>query len=279
MSHAVKLYLNGATIMTTPTARQIDVAVAAGFAGIEARAERLRGKENAGELEAAVKAARASGGSVLSVNGLGLQALPGGALDEEKLSADLPELLDITASLGAPLLLVVPLRAPGVAFEDALPGMREGLARAHDAAERYGIALGFEFLGFGDCPIDTPARALAVAEALPDVGFVPDSCHVYASGAGMRDFPVDRLRLVHLNDVPLPAERSIEDGDRVLPGEGRIPLERYVRELKGAGFDGPWSLETFNELLWKEDPAEVAARGYAALRSILEPDHAGERQG
>jgi 2-keto-myo-inositol isomerase len=255
--------------MTTPTPRQIEVAVKAGFAGIEARAERLRGKENAGELEAAVSAVRSGGGKVLSVNGLGLQALPTGALFEAQLEADLSELLDITASLRAPLLLVVPMRAPGVSFEAALTGMREGLARARDAALRYGIGLGFEFLGFGDCPINTPARALAVAEALPDVGFVPDSCHVYASGAGMRDFPVERLRLVHLNDVPLPPERTIEDSDRVLPGEGRIPLERYVRELRDAGFDGPWSLETFNELLWSQDPEQIASRGYESLRTFL----------
>jgi 2-keto-myo-inositol isomerase len=270
MERPANLYLNGATIMTTPTPRQLEVAVSAGFAGIEARAERLRGRENAGELSATVKAVTSGGGKVLSVNGLGLQALPDGELDAKQLSADLPELLDITASLGAPLLLVVPMRAPGVSFEAALEGMREGLARAHEASVRHGIALGFEFLGFGDCPINTPAKALRVAEALPDVGFVPDSCHLYASGAQFRDFPIERLRLVHLNDVPLPPARSIEDCDRVLPGEGRIPLQQYVRELRRAGFDGPWSLETFNELLWTQDPEQIASRGYKALRALFE---------
>jgi sugar phosphate isomerase/epimerase len=74
---------------------------------------------------------------------------------------------------------------------------------------------------------------------------------------------------VHLNDVPLPPASSINDADRVLPGEGRIPLERYVRDVGAAGFDGPWSLETFNELLWKQDPEQVAARGYRALRAVV----------
>jgi 2-keto-myo-inositol isomerase len=269
MANPANLYLNGATLMTTPTPRQLEVAVKAGFAGIEARAERLCARENAGELEAAVRAVKSTGGRVLSVNGLGLQALPDGKLDERKLEADLPELLHITAALGAPLLLVVPLRAPGVSFEAALGGMREGLARAHEAAAKCGIGLGFEFLGFGDCPVDTPAKALKVVEAFPDVGLVADSCHVYASKGRFGEFPIERLRLVHLNDVPLPPASSIEDGDRVLPGEGRIPLEQYVRELRAAGFDGPWSLETFNELLWKEDPEEVASRGYRALTGVI----------
>jgi 2-keto-myo-inositol isomerase len=264
-----ELYLNGATLMTTPTPRQLEVALKAGFSGIEARAERLRGRERRGELEATAAALKEMGGRVLSLNGLGLQALPGGRLDTRKLEADLPELLDIAAALGAGLLLVVPLRAAGVSFEAALEGMREGLAQAQAAAKTYGIRLGFEFLGFADCPVNTAARALEVTRPLPDVGFVPDSCHVYASGSSFRDFPAHRLHLVHLNDCPRPASMAIEDGDRVLPGEGRIPLRQYLQDLRSSGFGGPWSLETFNETLWKEDPEQVAIRGFRALRSLL----------
>lgn len=262
------LYLNGATIMTTPTPRQLKVALKAGFAGIEARAERLRGKENADEFQDTLLALRA-GGAVLSLNGLGIQPLPDGSVDKKKLEADLPELLDITAALRAPLLLVVPLRAPGVSFEMALEGMREGLSIALEAANRHGIGLGFEFLGFADCPINTSQKALEVVKPLNDIGFVPDSCHVYASSSHFTDFPAKDLRLVHLNDCPLPAAMTIEDGDRVLPGDGRIPLGEYIGDLRQSGFRGPWSLETFNAELWKQDPLEVAVRGYRALSGVL----------
>jgi len=262
------LYLNGATIMTTPTPYQLEVALKAGFSGIEARAERLRGRENKGELEATISALK-KGGKVLSLNGLGLQPLSDGKLDRKKLERDLPELLDLTAALGAPLLLVVPLRAVGVSFEAALEGMREGLALAHSAAQKYSIRLGFEFLGFADCPVNTSARALEVVETLPEIGFVPDSCHVYASGSSFADFPVHKLHLVHLNDCALPAAMTIQDRDRVLPGEGQVPLKRYLQELRSGGFGGPWSLETFNEVLWKEDPEQVAIRGLRALQTLL----------
>lgn len=262
------LYLNGATIMTTPTPKQLEVALKAGFSGIEARAERLRGRENKSELEATVSALR-EGGRVVSLNGLGLQSLPDGRLDAKKLEADLPELLDIAAALGAGLLLVVPLRAAGVSFEAALEGLREGLALTHAAAQRYGIRLGFEFLGFADCPVNTSARALELTQPFAEIGFVPDSCHVYASGSSFGDFPTSRLHLVHLNDCALPAGMSIEDRDRVLPGEGRIPLKQYLQDLRSNGFAGPWSLETFNEALWKEDPEQVAIRGFRALQGLL----------
>ncbi len=36
-----EVYLNGATIMTTPTSQQIQISRIAGYKGIEARAERL----------------------------------------------------------------------------------------------------------------------------------------------------------------------------------------------------------------------------------------------
>ena len=39
--------LNGATIMTTSTARHIEIARAAGFDGVEVRAERLVGEPDA----------------------------------------------------------------------------------------------------------------------------------------------------------------------------------------------------------------------------------------
>jgi len=264
-----ELYLNGATLMTTPTPRQLEAALKAGFSGIEARAERLRGKEKRGELEATAAALKAMGGRVLSLNSLGLQVLPGGTLDTRKLGADLPELLDVAAALGAGLLLVVPLRAAGVSFEVALEGIREGLALAQAAAKTYGIRLGFEFLGFADCPINTASRALEVMQPFPEVGFVLDSCHVYASGGSFRDFPAHRLHLVHLNDCPRPASMAIEDGDRVLPGEGQIPLRQYLQDLRLSGYNGSWSLEIFNETLWKDDPEQVAFRGFHALRSLL----------
>jgi hypothetical protein len=50
------VYLNGATIMTTPTARHVDIAREAGFDGVEVRAERLLGAPD--ELQAAQRLVR-----------------------------------------------------------------------------------------------------------------------------------------------------------------------------------------------------------------------------
>lgn len=259
-------YLNGATIMTTPTPRSLEVARDAVFDGIEARAERLVGE--ADELAATAQAARP--GEVWSLNGVRIGLQVDGSLDRDLLEADLAPRLDICRAIGAGYLLAVPPRIPGMVQARALTGMRAGLALARDRAAAAGIGLAFEFLGFSDCPIGDAAAAAETVRDLPGVDLVLDSCHWHASGGGsLGAFPVERLAMVHLNDAPAKPPREIEDADRVLPGLGVIRLGELVRALRDRGYDGPWSLETFNPSYWEEDPLAVAQQGATALDRVL----------
>jgi 2-keto-myo-inositol isomerase len=268
------IYLNGATIMTTSTRRHIEIARAAGFDGVEVRAERLL--DTPDEVDEA--AAIVTPGEVWSLNGIQLQLAADGRLDIERLEADLPPRLEICRSLGASYLLVVPPRAPGAERTPSIAAMRDGLARIRDTAAPMGIGTAFEFLGFGDCPIDTPALAADVVSTVAGVGLVLDSCHWHASGAGSLDtFPVERLAMVHLNDAPGKPPREIEDADRVLPGRGVIRLADLVAEVSGRGYRGPWSLETFNPQYWADDPMEIATIGRRLLGDLLGSLAAGSR--
>lgn len=259
-------YLNGATIMTTPTPRSVEVARAAGYAGIEARAERLVADSD----ELAATANAVGGGEVWSLNGVRIGLRADGSLDRERLEADLAPRLEVCRAIGAAYLLAVPSRIPGMNEADALPGTRTGLALARDWAAGAGVGLAFEFLGFFDCPIGNPAAAAAAVRDLPGIDLVLDSCHWHASGGGSLDaFPVERLAMVHLNDAPAKPPGEIEDEDRVLPGQGVIRLRELVQALRGRGYDGPWSLETFNPSFWEEDPLAVARAGAAALDGVL----------
>jgi sugar phosphate isomerase/epimerase len=149
--------------------------------------------------------------------------------------------------------------------------MRDGLVILRDAAARDEIGVAFEFLGFGDCPIDTPELAGRVVADLPGVDLVLDSCHWHASGGGSLDaFPIDRLAMVHLNDAPPKAPREIEDGDRLLPGRGVIRLTELIGMLRDSGYRGPWSLETFNPDYWAAPPEQIAAEGRAAIAVLLD---------
>jgi len=259
-------YLNGATIMTTPTPRLLEVARKAGFDGIEARAERLL--DDADELRETVTAVRA--GEVWSLNGVRISLRPDGSLDRDQLSADLDPRLEVCRAIGAQALLAVPPRLAGVDESSARAGVREGLELARDHAGAAGASVAFEFLGFFDCPIRTPDAAARTVDGLDGVNLVLDSCHWHASGSGsLEQFPVERLAMVHLNDAPPRPPPEVEDADRLLPGLGVIRLAALIEALRGRGYQGPWSLETFNPDYWADDPSTVARRGMAALDALV----------
>ncbi len=267
------LYLNGATIMTTATARHIEVSRLAGFDGVEVRAERLLDAPD----ELAEAAAIIRPGEVWSLNGIQLQLNPHASLERTRLDSELAPRLDICRALGAAYLLVVPPRAAGADRDRSIAAMRDGLAVIRDRAAAISVGTAFEFLGFGDCPIDTPALAGEVVAEVPGVELVLDSCHWHASGSGsIDDFPVDRLAMVHLNDAPPKAPREIEDADRLLPGAGVIRLEALVGALKARGYRGPWSLETFNPIYWSEDPLRIASQGRRLIDDLVRPERSIE---
>jgi 2-keto-myo-inositol isomerase len=263
---AAPRFLNGATIMTTATPRQLEVARAIGYAGIEARAERLLVDRQ--ELAATADSVRA--GEVWSLNGVRIGLTREGDLERAALDADLDARLEVCRAIGAAYLLAVPPRQEGLDLSLATHGIREGLAVARDRAARDGVRIAFEFLGFSDCPIGSPEAAGVVIDGIGDIDVVLDSCHWHASGGGsLEAFPVERLAMVHLNDAPDKPPREIEDADRVLPGEGVIRLRELMAGLGDRGYSGPWSLETFNPTYWNEEPSAVAKRGWTALEALV----------
>jgi 2-keto-myo-inositol isomerase len=260
------IYLNGATVMTTPTPRVVEIARETGYAGIEARAERLL--KDADEVRATAELVRSK--DVLTLNGVALTVRADGRMDRRLIEADLRPRLQICQDLGSPYLLAIPPRAPGLETRRAIPATRDALELARDRADPLGIRIAFEFLGFGDCPINTPAIAAETVDGVDGIDLVLDSCHWHASGSQPLDsYPVDRIALVHLNDAPDKPPRQIEDEDRILPGEGVIQVKALTAELKGRGYSRPWSLETFNHGYWTEDPQAIARRGLEAIARIL----------
>jgi len=260
------IYLNGATLMTTPTQRVLEIARETGYAGIEARTERLL--EDGAEVRATADIARPR--EVFTLNGLALTVRADGRMDRQLIEADLPPRLHICRDLGSPCLLAIPPRAPGLETRRAIPGTRDALELTRDRADALGIRIAFEFLGFGDCPINTPAIAAETVDGIDGIDLVLDSCHWHASGSPRLDgYPVDRLALVHLNDAPDKPPRQIEDEDRLLPGQGVIRLGDFIHDLTARGYAGPWSLETFNPDYWKQGPEAIARRGHTAIDALL----------
>jgi sugar phosphate isomerase/epimerase len=58
--------------------------------------------------------------------------------------------------------------------------------------------------------------------------------------------------------------------NRLMPGEGELPLKEFVQILAGKGFEGYWHVECIKGKDYASDLAEVAGRGLRFTRNLVE---------
>lgn len=149
-----------------------------------------------------------------------------------------------------------------------------------ERAAKRGIIVGYEALAWGRHIFDH-RDAWAVVEAVdhPNIGIILDSFHSLSRAIpsdSIRAIPGDKIAFVQLADAPrldmdlLYWSRHF----RNFPGQGGLPVADYVAEIMRTGYDGPLSLEIFNDRFrgWSADL--IAADG---LRSLLHVEDAAER--
>jgi 4-hydroxyphenylpyruvate dioxygenase len=74
---------------------------------------------------------------------------------------------------------------------------------------------------------------------------------------------------VQFCDLPGVARELATDGDRVLPGDGDIPLAAIAQRLNEIGYDGYVSVELMNPGLWRVPPRQFGEIAMTALRKAL----------
>lgn len=189
--------------------------------------------------------------------------------------------LERCAALGVPHLVVVPVPGPEVErpCEDDLDRAAANLHSAGDMAQRRGVGLEIEFLRSARL-VNNLATALELARRVdhPSVGVLLDTYHLYAGPSKLEDLELltsypGRLRFVHVNDVPSARPRELlTDADRVLPGDGNLPLTRVFEAIRRSGYAGDVSLELFNPRFaarWAEDPVSAAAAAHQRVSALL----------
>ncbi|HEV2124355.1 MAG TPA: sugar phosphate isomerase/epimerase, partial [Chloroflexota bacterium] len=105
-----------------------------------------------------------------------------------------------------------------------------------------------------------------------NVGLTLDSYHWYAGEDTLetiRQTPADRLVILHLNDAKDLPRHQLIDQDRVLPGEGVIPLVDWLRAIADTGFDGFLALEVLGPRLADMDPDTCARVGKEAMDRLF----------
>ncbi len=180
---------------------------------------------------------------------------------------------DLMVELGAPLILVCSSVHPETlgGIDRAAEDFRElgGIA-----AER-GLKVGFEALAWGRHVNDHRDAWEIVRRAdHPSVGLILDSFHTQARKIDpetIRRIPGDRIFFVQLADAPL-IEMDLlywSRHFRSMPGEGDLDVTGFMQAVAATGYDGPVSLEIFNDQFRGGSSVQLARDGHRSLTALL----------
>ena len=77
---------------------------------------------------------------------------------------------------------------------------------------------------------------------------------------------VDRIRVVQISDFKV---GTIASSQRLVPGDGDIPLARIIGDLIAAGYDGSFELELIGDAILNEGYDRAIPRAVGALDALL----------
>src|SRR5437588_6997924 len=177
---------------------------------------------------------------------------------------------DLMEQLAADLMLVCSNIAPDAINDDQLAAA--DLRTLAERAARRGLRIGYEALSWGR-HVRTFGHAWRLVEAAkhPALGLVIDSFHTLAledDDTPIATLPGDRVFFVQIADAPMMRLDLLSWSRhfRCFPGQGALPVRRFVRRAIDAGYVGPISLEIFNDEFRAAPPRPTAID---AMRSLL----------
>ncbi|HEX2726575.1 MAG TPA: TIM barrel protein, partial [Beijerinckiaceae bacterium] len=160
-----------------------------------------------------------------------------------------------------------------------LAGLERAAADFHELGERAakrGIRVGYEALGWGRHIYDYRDAWEVVRRAdHPAIGIVLDSFHIFSRRTDLkplRSIPREKIFLVQLSDAPW-LDMDIMQWSRhfrCFPGQGDFPLADFMAAVADTGYDGPLSLEVFNDEFRAGSPRSVAVDGHRSLIFLLD---------
>lgn len=267
--------LNTSTIrgQDLPVDRQARVAAEAGYRGIEPWI---------GDLDkfAAEGGSLADLGKQIADLGLTVESaigFPAWIVDDDSARrAGLDEArrcMDVVRAIDGTRLAAPPAGATDAPSLD-LDRAAERFARLVDLGRDAGVLPQLEVWGFShNLQRLAQVAYVAVACGRPDALILADAYHLYKGGsptAGLAMLNGSAMKVFHVNDYPDLDRSSIQDSDRVYPGDGVGQLPALLATLHAIGFRGALSLEVFNRDYWKQDPLEVARTGLARIKACVE---------
>ena len=183
-----------------------------------------------------------------------------------------------TALALRPEVLVFTTGAAGqLAWERAADAFEEVMRHTFAEAEREQIPVAIEHtnalrtdVGF----VHTLRDAVELAWRLgTGVCLEVNACWAERNLAGTITAGIDAISLVQLSDYAIGTKST---PDRLVPGDGDIPLARIVRQLVDAGYAGAFDIEIIGPRIEEEGYERAIARAIAHVEALLAPPEDGE---
>ncbi|MFI5879977.1 bifunctional sugar phosphate isomerase/epimerase/4-hydroxyphenylpyruvate dioxygenase family protein [Streptomyces sp. NPDC051554] len=177
---------------------------------------------------------------------------------------------ELMRRLGTDTVLVCSSVSSLAEDDDALAAAQ--LSQLADVAQEFGVRVAYEALAWGR-HVSTYDHAWRIVETAdhPALGTCLDSFHILSRGSdpkGIEDIPGEKIFFLQLADAPLLAMDVLQWSRhyRCFPGQGGFDVAGLVRHVLTAGYDGPLSLEIFNDVFRQ---AEAGPTAVDAQRSLL----------
>jgi sugar phosphate isomerase/epimerase len=178
--------------------------------------------------------------------------------------------LDAAAALGAGCLVLTTGPAVPLTWEDAADALERALAPVLAEAAARALPIALEHtnslrvdVGF----VHTLRDAIDLARRL-DVGVCMEvnACWAERDLAATIATGVDRLRLVQVSDF---AVGTLSTPNRLVPGDGDIPLARILRQVLDAGYAGCFDLELVGPAIEAEGYEQAVPRALERTHALL----------
>jgi 4-hydroxyphenylpyruvate dioxygenase len=199
------------------------------------------------------------------------------AVPEEEFSRNLRRArrkFEVMRRLGADTVLVCSSVHPAAVDDDELAARQ--LSQLADLAAEFGIRVAYEALAWGR-HVSTYDHAWRIVEAAdhPALGTCLDSFHILSRGSdpkAIADIPGEKIFFLQLADAPLLAMDVLQWSRhyRCFPGQGGFDVAGLVRQVLRAGYDGPLSLEVFNDVFRQAEAGPAAVDAHRSLLVLQE---------
>jgi sugar phosphate isomerase/epimerase len=179
--------------------------------------------------------------------------------------------LDAAQAVDAECMILTTGPAGQLPWEAAADALAEALAPLVTDARQRGIPFGLEHtnslrvdVGF----VHSLRDVVDLARRL-DIGVCVETNACWAErglGATIRD-AVDVFRVVQVSDFAI---GTLSTPNRLVPGDGDIPLERILGQILAAGYEGSFDLELIGPRIDDEGYEGASTRAVAVLGELLD---------